>query len=126
MSYKINLDTKIIINVENTNFKKITLIFLSSLKDLFEEFVTKVLLYYFEKYYENGRLPEMLGVLQVKKKTTRTRTKFITLFGTISVPQIQVRIIDFSGTEHQMSITMNLKAMVQEYQQKKVGNVVVN
>ena len=63
MSYKINLDTKIIINVENTNFKKITLIFLSSLKDLFEEFVTKVLLYYFEKYYENGRLPEMLGVL---------------------------------------------------------------
>jgi len=115
MGYKINLDTKIIINVENTNFKKITLIFLSSLKDLFEEFVTKVLLYYFEKYYENGRLPEMLGVLQVKKKTTRTRTKFITLFGTISVPQIQVRIIDFSGTEHQMSITRQLLGITRQF-----------
>lgn len=116
MGYKINLDTKITIEIDNYNFKNITFAFLSSLCNLFEDFVSKILLYYFEKYYESGRLATILGVKSVKKKTTKKTTQFKTIFGTIKVPQIQVRVIDFNGFEHQMSITRTLLGVSEKFQ----------
>ena len=50
MSYQIEFETKITINVENCNFEHLTAKFLFSLTDLFQQFVTAVLLHYFEEY----------------------------------------------------------------------------
>jgi len=105
MSYQIILRANITIEVENCNFRTITFLFLYALKDLFQEYVSKVLLHYFEEKYENMDLAKLLGVRIVKKKTTKRTTKFKTLFGSILVPQIQVRVVDFEGKKRQMSIT---------------------
>ena len=75
MGYKINLETKITIKVENTNFRKITFIFLYAIRELFEEYVTKILLHYFEEYYKRGQLEKILGVQKVMKKTALMNLK---------------------------------------------------
>lgn len=108
MSYQINLRTNIQINVENCNFREITFLFLYALKDLFQEYVSEILVYYFEENYKNKRLSKLLGVQIIKKKTRNKTTKFKTLFGDILVPQIQVRVVDFKGKQRQMSITRTL------------------
>ncbi len=87
-----------------------------ALTKLFQEFVTKVLLHYFEEYYNKGKLAELLKVQKVKRKLCNKPTKFKTLFGDIWIPQIQVRVIYFDGTEHQMSITRLLLGVSAKYQ----------
>ena len=62
MSYQIELETKITINVKNCNFEHLTAKFLFALKDLFQQFITAVLLHYFEEYYKNGKLKMILGI----------------------------------------------------------------
>ena len=105
-----------LINVENCNFRTITFLFLYALKDLFQEYVSKVLIHYFEENYKNNELAKLLNVKIVKKKTTKTRTKFKTLFGDILVPQIQVRVVDFNGKKRQVSITRILLGVSPMYQ----------
>ena len=116
MGYQVNLETKLSINVENCNFRGITITFLFALTELFQQFVSIILLHYFEEYYKSGQLVKLLGVPIVKKKTTAELTKFKTLFGDIWVPQIQVRIIDFDGIEHQKSITRILLGVSAKFQ----------
>ncbi len=116
MSYQLNLETKLTINVSNCNFKTLTITFLFALTSIFAEFITKVLLHYFEKHYQSGALLKILQVKKVMKKTIYTQTKFKTLFGDILVPQIQVRVIGFDGIERQMSITRILLGVTRKYQ----------
>lgn len=116
MSYSIELETKLTIKVDNCNFRLLTLAFLKSLGDLFSQFVSTVLLYYFEYYYENNRLPSMLGVEAVARKTTNERTKFKTLLGVIEVPQIELRVRNKNGKWVQMSITRRLLGISSNYQ----------
>ena len=116
MGYQVNLVTKLSIKVENCNFRGITTTFLFALTDLFQQFVTIVLLHYFEEYYNNGQLVKLLGVHIVKKKTTNEPTKFKTLFGDIWVPQIKVRVIGFDGIERQKSITRLLLGVSAKFQ----------
>ncbi len=116
MSYQIQLETNITINVENSNFKHITAKFLFALTDLFQQFVTAVLLHYFEEYYENGKLKQFLDIDNYRRKSTSVRTKFKTLFGDIFVPQIQIRTTDKDGKEHQISITRTLLGVSRKYQ----------
>jgi len=71
------------------------------LKDLFQVYVSKVLIHYFEEYYKNNELAKLLNVKIVEKKTTKKMTKFKNLFGDILVPQIQVRVVDFNGKKRQ-------------------------
>lgn len=115
MSYQVQLETNIIINVENCNFEHLTAKFLFALTDLFQQFVTMVLLHYFEEYYKNGELKKLLGIDNYKRKSTNVRTKFKTLFGDIFVPQIQIRTKDAHGKEHQMSITRTLLGVSPKY-----------
>ena len=116
MSYQINLETKLSIKVENCNFKTITISFLNILNVLFQDYVSQVLIYYFNTYYESGKLAEILLVHSVRKKTTAVKTKFKTLFGDIFVPQIQVLVLDFDGIEKQMSITRKLLGVETKFQ----------
>ena len=125
MGYQINFETKITININNCNFRKITFIFLYALKDLFQEYVTKILLHYFEEYYKNGQLKKMLAVQKVMKKTTNNSTKFKTLFGDIWVPQIQIRAIGFDGIERQISITKRLLGVSTKFQIPNFMKVII-
>ena len=112
----IKLESIIEIEVKNCNFKVITIAFLFALKDLFQQFITKVLLHYFEEYYENGKLKNLLNIDNYRKKSTNVSTKFKTLFGDIWVPQIQIRTISEDGKEHQISITRTLLGVSEKYQ----------
>ena len=105
MSYQFNIETNITFKVDNCNFKNITAIFFAALKQLFSEYAHKVLIHYFEEYYNNGELAQLLGVQSVARKTTNKKTKFITIFGTIWLPQIQVRVVYPDGKKGQKSIT---------------------
>ena len=91
MSYQIELITNLTINVKNCNLKHLTVKFLFALTDLFQQFVSAVLLYYFEEYYKSGELKKILNIDNYRKKSVNVRTKFKTLFGDIYVPQIQIR-----------------------------------
>ena len=113
---KINFQTNIDIEVENCNFKNITASFLVALKPIFELYVGKVLLLFFQQYYHSGKLGQIIDRKIIKLKTTNKRTKFKTLFGTIWIPQIQVRTFDLDGKEHQMSITRTLLGVSPKYQ----------
>jgi len=116
MGYLINLETKLSIKVENSNFRSLTIAFLSVLGQLFEMYVSQVVLHYFEENYQNGKLAILLGVQSVSRKTTENTTKFKTLFGDIRVPQIQVRVLGFDGKERQMSITRILLGVSPKFQ----------
>jgi hypothetical protein len=96
------------IETKNCSFKEITICFLSSQRQLFEQFITEVLLYYFKYYLKTGELHRMLDVTKITIKSTKNPTKFKTLFGTICVPQIQVRAYGADGIPHQVSITRQL------------------
>lgn len=111
----IKLDIKIGVEVKNSNFKSITIAFLFALKDLFQQFVTKVLLCYFEENYDNGKLKYLLNIDNYKKKTSNVSTKFKTLFGDIWVPQIQIRTVSKDGKERQISITRILLGVSHQY-----------
>lgn len=113
---KINFDTNINIEVENCNLQAITICFLLALKPIFEQFVGAVLLHYFKLYYDSGKLKAMLGSEIIKLKTTNVKTKFKTIFGDIRVPQIQIRVYDSAGKEHQLSITRILLGVSPKYQ----------
>lgn len=113
---KINLDVNISIEVENCNFRELTKSFLLALASLFTQFVSNVLILYFEQYYRDGTLVKKLGCHKVCKKTCNKRTKFKTLFGVIRVPQIQVRVYDSDGNESQKSITRILLEVSPRYQ----------
>ena len=78
MSYQIEFGTKITINVKNCNFEHLTAKFLFALKDLFQQFITAVLLHYFEEYYKNGKLKELLNIDNYRRKSTNARTRFKT------------------------------------------------
>ena len=58
----IELNVKLELEVRNCNLKNLTIIFLFALTDLFQQFVTQVLLYYFEEYYDNGKLKDFLNI----------------------------------------------------------------
>jgi len=116
MSYQIELEAKIIIKVENCNMQYLTKQFLFSLQTLFQCFVSQVLLYYYEKYYETGELKQLLSIDNYSKKSTTNKTKFKTLFGDIWVPQIQIRTKDASGKSHQLSITRELLGVSRKLQ----------
>ncbi len=113
---KINFQTNIDIEIENCNFRTITASFLKALKPIFELFVSKVLILTFYQYYYSGKLNQILDSKVIRLKTTNKKTKFKTLFGTIYVPQIQVRIFDLDGKEHQKSITRILLGVSPKYQ----------
>ena len=113
---EINFQTNINIAIENCNFRNITASFLQVLKPTFELYVEKVLLHFFQQYYNSGKLNQIIDSKIIKLKTTNKRTKFKTLFGTIWVPQIQVRTFDLDGKEHQMSITRILLGVSPKYQ----------
>lgn len=116
MSYLIKLETKIEIKIDNCNFKHITIQFLLSLRLLFEQFVSEVLLYFFEEYCKNGKLKDMLHIDNYQKKSVTNLTKFKVIFGDINVPQIQIKTKDKEGKIHQMSITRNLLGVTKKYQ----------
>ncbi len=113
---KIYLESKIEIELENCNFQKITVAFLYSLNALFQEFVSKALLAYYEEYYRNGKLLIILNIENYSKKTTNKPTKFKTIFGDIWVPQIQIRTKLVNGKIHQMSITRILLGVTPLFQ----------
>ena len=113
---KLELNVKLEIEVEDCNFKTLTTIFLFALSGLFQQFITQVLLYYFEKYYDNGKLKELLNIDNYRKKTSNNKTKFKTLFGDILVPQIQIRTVSKDGKEHQKSITRILLGVSPQFQ----------
>ena len=113
---KIKSEIKLELEVKNCNFKSITIIFLFGLKDLFQQFVTQVLLHYFNEYYDNGELNKILNIDNCKKKTSNGTTKFKTLFGDICVPQIQIRTVSENGKVHQISITRILLGVSRQYQ----------
>ena len=116
MSHQINLAANLEIKVTGCNFRSITISFLSVLGGLFEQYLTAILLHYFEVFYQNGDLAKMLGVQKVNRKTVNVLTKFKTLFGDIRVPQIQVRVLGFDGIERQMSITRKLLGVSPKFQ----------
>lgn len=113
---KLELNVKLEIEVKDCNFKSLTIKFLFALTDLFQQFVTQVLLYYFEKYYDNGKLKDILNIDNYRKKSTNTKTKFKTLFGDIWIPQIQIRTLSKDGKEHQLSISRILLGISRQYQ----------
>ena len=113
---KINLSTNIDIEVESCNFRSITISFLHALRPLFELYVGKVLLHYFKHYYYSGKLNKIVGSDIVRLKSTNKRTKFKTFFGNISLAQIQIRVYDSDGKEHQLSITRMLLGVSPKYQ----------
>ena len=109
---KLELNVKLEIEVKDCNFKSLTIKFLFALTDLFQQFVTQVLLYYFEKYYDNGKLKDILNIDNYRKKSTNTKTKFKTLFGDIWIPQIQIRTLSKDSKEHQLSISRILLGII--------------
>ena len=113
---KIESAIKLELEVKNCNFKSITIVFLLGLKDLFQQFVTQVLLHYFNKNYDNGELNKILNIDNCKKKTSNGTTKFKTLLGDIFVPQIQIRTVSEDGKVHQISITRILLGVSRQYQ----------
>jgi len=116
MGFEINFDTKIQIQIENCNFKEITIQFLFVLRSIFESYVSKILDHYFTTYYESGELAQILKVKKVLKKSDKNKTKFKTIFGVIRVPQIQVRVVDFQGKKYQMTITRQLLGVSRKFQ----------
>jgi len=113
---KVNFETNINIEVESCNLRTITICFLRALKPIFEQCVGVVLLHYFKHYYFSGKLQEMVGSEIIRMKTTNVRTKFKTIFGDIYVPQIQIRVYDSAGKEHQLSITRVLLGVSPKHQ----------
>jgi len=123
---KINFETNINIEVDNCNFRTLTISFLRALTPLFELYVGKVLLHYFYHYYHTGQLQEMFDSKTIRLKTTAEKTKFKTLFGDIWVPQIQIRVYDSAGKEHQMSITrailgVSSKQQIPDFMKELIG-----
>jgi len=116
MGYEIILETKIVIKNDTCKLKSITIAFLTSLVSIFQDYVSQVLLHYFQEYYRSQKLAELLSVKSVRLKTTNKLTKFKTIFGTIYVPQIQVRALGFDGIERQMSITRTLLEVSPKFQ----------
>jgi len=116
MDYQFDLNTNLTFKVKNCNFKNITAVFLASLIELFSAFVSSVLLHYFEKYYQNGELVNMLNVRSIARKTVNNTTQFKTIFGNIRVPQIQIRVVDLDGKNRQMSITRILLGVSPKFQ----------
>ena len=113
---KIKLNIQLELQVKSCNLKHLTIVFLSALTGLYQEFVSSALLFYFEEYYENGKLKEILKIDNYRKKTSNTRTKFKTLFGNIWVPQIQIRTTSKDGKEHQISVTRIFFGVSRQYQ----------
>jgi len=75
MSYQINLETKISIKVDNCNMQSLTAAFLQSLSGLFAQYISLVLLHYFDEYYSSGELTKLLNVRSIKRKTTNVLTQ---------------------------------------------------
>lgn len=113
---QIYLESKINIEVDNCNFKTITAAFLFAINGLFQEYITKVLLAYYNEYYENGKLALLLNIDNYSRKTTNGFTKFKTFFGDIWVPQIQIRTKLENGKNRQISITRILLDVSPRYQ----------
>lgn len=116
MSHHLELNTNITFKIDNFNFKNIVITFFSALSSVFEEYLTAVLLHRFEELYSSNQLAGLLKVKSVSKKSTNRKTYFKVFFGRIQVPQIQVRVIHFDGSKHQMSITRRLLGVSPKYQ----------
>ena len=108
MDYKINFATNINIKLDNCNLKSITFSFFKTLLPIFELYVSTILMSYFEELYQTKKLAKLLGVRSVSKKSATRTTQFKLFFGTINIPQIQIRVISLDGSQHQMSITRKL------------------
>jgi len=116
MDFKFIIDAKIEINIENCNFKIATFAFLKSLQKYFQQFITALLLQYFEYICKNGKILKIIGIQNFQKKSVSVLTKFKTIFGDIYVPQIQIRTKDATGKIHQISITRTLLGVGKKYQ----------
>lgn len=100
----IKIETKIKLNIEDCKLKNLVKVFLQVLSSVFEKVVSQALMHYYYKYLEDGTLNKMLNTNErIYQKSHSKETKFKTIFGTIKVPQIQVKI-----GKRQESITRKL------------------
>ena len=110
------IDCKFDVEVKSSDLKHLMLAFMKAQTKLFEVFVRDVLLYFFEEYYKTGQLGSILGIKDYRKKSHSKLTKFKTLFGTIYVPQIQIRVKLKNNKEYQLSITRTLLGISPRFQ----------
>ncbi len=112
---EIQIEAKINIEIDDCNLKKLTMVFLMALRQLFEDFVTQALIHFYQKSLSSGELNNQLKTKKIVQKSHSKRTKLKTIFGDIWVPQIQVRIYQ-NNKEMQRSITRLLLGVEPRYQ----------
>lgn len=112
---EINLQTKISIKIENCNLRNLTILFLGAVCSLFEDFVKQALLMRYKHMLESGELQEALKCDKIIQKSQSKTITIKTIFGTIHLPQIQIRV--YKGMEiHQESISRFLLGVERRYQ----------
>ncbi len=100
---RFELDTKIVINVENSNISEITTAFLKSLAPLFASLVEMIMLNFEEIYAKNGELDKILALEKGdswhwKSKKGYSTIKINSLFGKIDLPNPVVEIKKADGS----------------------------
>jgi hypothetical protein len=93
-NFKLNVDINI--ELKSCNLNEIIRSFKKAIVIIFQEFVTQALIYYSNEYKMSGRLSKLLNCKKVTWKTStgNRKTKILTVFGIIKVPQLQVKIGD--------------------------------
>lgn len=99
---RFELNTNIVIEVENSNIASITTVFLKSLAPLFATLVSQVLLHFRDVYAKNGELDKLLDleegdVWHWKSKQGYSSIKINSLFGKIALPNPVVEIRKSDG-----------------------------
>jgi hypothetical protein len=93
---KFNISLNLNIEINSCKLKDIIEAFRKGMLNYFQDFVVQVLLHYAHYYIENGVLAKMINCKQVTWKTSKgnKKTKIMTIFGIIKIPQLQVKIKD--------------------------------
>ena len=87
INYNLNIEVK------SPKLKDVIEAFKKAIQPCFQYFVTQVLYYYAENYMKTGELAKRFGCNKVvwKNKKGNKMTKILTIFGNISLPQIQIK-----------------------------------
>jgi len=89
----IKIETNIEIKIESCELKSLIKVFLQVLSSVFESIVNQALLHYYYEYLADGTLNQLLQTdARIYQKSHSKLTKLKTLFGTIWIYQIQVKI----------------------------------
>jgi hypothetical protein len=115
MGYQIKLETNIEIKIDTCNLRTLTILFLQAVCSLFEKLVTQALLLKYKELLYSGALQSDLKCDKIVQKSQSNWITIKTIFGTIHLPQIQIRVY-YGGKCSQKSISRMLLGVEKRFQ----------